>query len=313
MDQMKCEACVIGSGPAGLTAALYLRRAKVDTLIVSGKMHSAMSYAHQIENYPGIKAIGGKDLLKSMQSQVEDLDVRFLKDEVIALMLDMDPKMISTKNAIISADVVIIAIGKGARKPELEREEEFIGKGVSYCAVCDGPLYRDRDVVLLGMDDEAAEESLVLDQMGCRVTWVLKEKSLEDTSISAEKISEIRESGIPIVEDATNLKVLDDEGKVSGIQLEDGSGVEEKIDASCIFVLTSIPTARLLQRAGVHVSERNTVITNEIQETNVEGVYACGDICGKGYQVSIAVGEGAVAGLQAAKKIRKLRKQPSEK
>ncbi|MHA1684547.1 MAG: NAD(P)/FAD-dependent oxidoreductase [Promethearchaeota archaeon] len=308
MKQLKCEVLVIGAGPAGLTAALYLKRAKVDVLVISGKYKSALALAHVIDNYPGTPAISGTELLDIMTGQVKDLGVEFLYDDVIALSLTMKPKMVSTKEALVTADAIVIANGKGARKPELEREEEFIGLGVSYCAVCDGPLYRQKNVCIIGMDEEAAEDVLVLDQMGCKVTWLLKGKFLKDVDVKQGVLNEIKEKNIPMIENATKLKILSDDDRVTGIEYDNEHGTRTSIDVDCAFVLTSIPTATLIEKAGCKVSDRNAVVTNYEQETNIDGVFACGDICGKGFQVSIAVGEGAVAGLNAAKFIRKHRK-----
>ncbi|MHA1794151.1 MAG: NAD(P)/FAD-dependent oxidoreductase [Promethearchaeota archaeon] len=307
IKDMKCEAIVIGAGPAGLTAAIYLKRANVDVLLIKGKVKSALTLAHEIDNYPGLPGISGPKLLEMMEDHVKSMNIRIIQDDVIALTLMMKPKMVSTKSAIITGDVVIIATGKGSRKPVMEHEEKYIGLGVSYCAVCDGPLYRGRSVTVLGDDDEAAEDILVLDQMGCKVTWLLKKKKLSETKIEPKKIEEIKEKNIPIWENVDDLKLVAD-NLVKGLEFKDDQGNPQSIETHCVFVLTSIPTARLLQQAGCKVSERNTLIVDKSQQTNIEGVYGCGDICGNGFQVSISVGEGAVAGLIAARYLRELKK-----
>ncbi|MFX0100420.1 MAG: NAD(P)/FAD-dependent oxidoreductase [Candidatus Hodarchaeota archaeon] len=307
IKEIKCEALVLGAGPAGLSAAIYLKRSNVDTLIIRGKVPSALRKAHKIENYAGISSISGPELLDRMIKQVKDLGVEILDDDVLALTLTMDPKMASTKTAFITADTIIIATGKGARKPEMDNEEKFIGLGVSYCATCDGPLYRDRHVCLVGDDDETAEDILILNQMGCKVTWLIKKKNLDELDIQAVKINEIKEKSIPIRENVRNMKITGDDA-VKAIEFDHSSGIHEKLDTSCIFIMTSLPTSTFLEKAGCEFSETKSIKVDKEQRTNIGGVFACGDICGNGFQVSIAVGEGAIAGMNAAKYIRGLKK-----
>ncbi len=303
ISDLSCDALVIGAGPAGLSAALYIKRANADVLVVRGKVRSALALAHDIKNYAGITSIAGKQLLQEMNSQVEQLGVRFLDDDVIAMSLDMNPMMVSTKTAIITAKTIIVSTGKGARKPVLAGEESFIGMGVSYCATCDGPLYKGRPTVVIGDDREAAEDVLILDQMGSDVTWLIKDKLLEGCEVESTLVDRVKGKGIRIVEGARDLKLVGTD-LVSGIEYtRDADAGVQALKTDCVFVMTSVPTVTLLSRAGIKLDGNNVVVDRQ-QNTSVKGVLACGDVCGNGFQVSIAVGEGAVAGMQAAKLLR---------
>jgi thioredoxin reductase (NADPH) len=306
IKDIKCDALVIGAGPAGLTAALYLKRANLDVLVVRGKVKSALEWAHDITNYTGIKAIKGAKLLEEMTSQVKALGVNFLNDDVIGITTDMSPKMASTKTAFITADVIVIATGKGARKPVMEDEEKYIGLGVSYCATCDGPLYKKRPTAVIGNDVEAAEDVLILDQMGAKVTWLVKDKGIDNLEVKKELLDQVKAKNVPIIENVQGLKIIGDD-LVKGLKYETASGSKGTIDVDCAFVLTSVPTATVFKRAGLNVTETSSITVDKSQQTNQEGVFACGDVCGNGFQVTIAVGEGAVAGINAAKYLRKVK------
>lgn len=304
LREISCDALVLGAGPAGLTAAIYLKRANQDVRIIKGKVPSALAWAHEIGNYPGVAGVSGPELLARMEAQATALGIEIIHDDVIALTLDMDPKMVSTKGTFVMARAVVIATGKGVRKPELDGEETFIGKGVSYCATCDGPLYKDRPVIVLGADDEAADDVLILEQMGARVTWILKVTTRDATGIKPETLDAIARAGIPVIESAKNLRITGDE-VVRSIVVDTASGSRE-LPADCIFVMTSVPTANVLGKAGVALTERKSIDAGRDQQTSIPGVFAAGDACGNGFQVSIAVGEGAVAGMSAARYLRGL-------
>ena len=152
MDEFKCEVLIIGSGPAGLSAGIFCARANRDVIILDGKELSALKRSKEIQNWPGEIDIKGKHLLKKFRDHVESYseNVRIIKGDVISLMLGMGVNIISTRTANITSDVVIIAIGRGNRKEIIKGEETLLGFGVSYCPLCDYPLYNDRVVYMYG-------------------------------------------------------------------------------------------------------------------------------------------------------------------
>jgi thioredoxin reductase (NADPH) len=306
MQEVTCDALVIGAGPAGLSAAIYLKRSNLDVIVIQGKVPSALEAAHDISNYIGINRIKGSDLLANMMDHAVSMGVTIMKDDVIGITADMTPKMASTKTAVITAGTIIIATGKGARKPVLHDEEKYIGLGVSYCATCDGPLYKRRQTTVIGTDNEAAEDVLILHQMGSEVTWLLKERRFADIEVDTEKRQEIEANGIVIIENARDLRLTGDEF-VNGIKYKVETDDECYLETDCVFVVSSILTATLLKRAGLNITEAGNIVVDKSQQTSTEGVFACGDACGNGFQVAIAVGEGAVAAMNAARYLRKFK------
>ena len=175
MDEYKCEVLIIGAGPAGCTAGIYCGRAGRDVIILNGKEPSALALAKEVNNWPGEQEITGPALLEKFQKHASSFDnIKIINGDVISLMMGMGMNMISTRSANITADSVIIATGRGVRRELIKGEAGMVGYGVSYCALCDGPLYRERDVFLYGDDEEVIEDALVLQQMGCNVHIISK-------------------------------------------------------------------------------------------------------------------------------------------
>jgi len=176
MDELKCEVLIIGTGPAGLSAGVYCARANRDVIILDGKELSALAQTKEIQNWPGEIDIKGKHLLEKFRAHTESYseNIRIIKGDVISLMLGMGVNMTSTRTAIITSDVVIIATGRGTRKEIIKGEEKLLGYGVSYGALYDGPLYKDKVVYLYGTDEEMLDDALALQQMGCIVRIITK-------------------------------------------------------------------------------------------------------------------------------------------
>jgi thioredoxin reductase (NADPH) len=304
LDTISTDVLIIGAGPAGLAAAIYTARAGLNTVVVGKKTDSYLGKGHLIENYPGIPSIKGADLLGKFIEHAQIFGAKIIETEVTDFVLG-DPKLITTKKNAISAVAVIIATGKGtARKKLIPGEASFVGMGVSYCSTCDGPLYRGRDVVAIGNNNEAAEDLLTLHQMGCNVTWILDGR--DDLKVSPELLKEIRETDILINENDL-VKEIKGQEKVESIVIENDKGEKElKVDA--VFIFKAIPLTPLFKKAGVKIGGRNCIQVDRMQQTNLSGVFAAGDITCGGMQIVTAAGEGAVAGMQAIKYVRKQKK-----
>ena len=198
MQTIKTDILIIGAGPAGLTAAIYAARAGKSTLVLEGgRSASRLSIGYEIENYPGFPSIDSALLLSKFRDQAAALGARFVPGDVIALALESAPKYVSTSDSFIEAEAVILAMGKPfARERQIPGEERLLGYGVSYCAVCDGPLYRGRAAAAYGHSEEAVEDVLTLHQMGVNVHWVAgrpkNPAELEGAFARAEKL------GIPV-------------------------------------------------------------------------------------------------------------------
>lgn len=306
MDEFQCEILIIGAGPAGLSAGVYCGRSGRDTIILEGKQPSALEEAKDVLNYPGYERIKGIELLKQFRTHAENHEsVRIISGEIIALMVGMGRNMISTRNANITADAVIIATGRGARKERIKGEEALNGYGVSYCALCDGPLYKEKTVFLYGNDEEMVEEGLILQQMGCKVNLISPLGSEE----LPEKIKEAKEASIGIFEKMQIIEIIKGEHLISKIICKDLVTEDIKeFELDCLFILSHVPSNSIFKKAGVELDEKGNVKVNKEQETSVKGVYAAGDVTGGLFQVVFATAEGSRAGINAAKYIRGLKK-----
>ncbi len=313
MDEYKCEILIIGAGPAGLSAGVYCGRANRDTIILNGKEPSALIKAKEIQNWLGEIDVSGQELLNKFRNHAESYkSVRVIDGDVISLMLGMGMNMVSTRTANITCDVLIIATGTGIRKEVIKGESNLIGYGVSYCALCDGPLYRDKDVYIYGFDEELLEDALALDQMGCKV-HVITNVDIDDLP---GKANELKHKGIEIIDHTEIVEAIpDSEGIIQQIITKPtgAKGDEEAEnftthDLNCLFIISHVPSNSIFKKAGVELDENGNVKVNEIQQTNIQGVYAAGDVTGGLYQVVFAAAEGARAGINANKYLRQINK-----
>jgi thioredoxin reductase (NADPH) len=309
MEEYKCEVLIIGSGPAGLSAGVYCGRANRDTIILSGKEPSALTKAKEIKNWPGEIDITGQELLEKFKTHATSHNrVKIVEGDVISLMIGMGMNMISTRTANISSDAVIIATGTGKRKEIIKNESNLIGYGISYCALCDGPLYRERDVYLYGSDQELLEDALALHQMGC-IVHVNKENL-------PEKVNELIERKIDVIDKMEIIEAISDsDGVIQKILCKpiDKEITEEEplreFELSCLFILSHVPSNSIFKKAGIELDDFGNVKVDENQKTNIEGVYAAGDVTGGLYQVVFATAEGSRAGINACRYLRQRKKE----
>ena len=235
--------------------------------------------------------------------------VRIISGDVISLMVGMGQNMISTRNANITSDAVIIATGRGQREQKIKGEEGLIGLGVSYCALCDGPLYKDRVVYLYGSDEEVLEDALILYQMGCIVN-VITNITIEELP---EKVNEVKEKNIKIFD---NLKIVEiigsDQGVVQKIICKSTDPEKtndfKTFELDCLFILSHVPSNIIFKKSGIDLDEKGNIKIDSEQQTSVKGVFAAGDVTGGLYQVVFAAAEGARAGINANKYVRGLKK-----
>ena len=303
MENHKADILIIGAGPAGLTAAIYGARGGKTTLVLEGvRASSRLAYGYDLENFPGYISINSKTLLDSFRAHAVHFGAEFVQGDTIALSLSTEPKFVSTTDAFIEARTVILATGRPlARDRLIPGEERLLGFGVSYCSTCDGPLYKDRDVAAYGHSEEAVEDIFALEQMGVRVHWIpgkiKNPASLEEAFVRADK------KGIPVYGQA-EIKEIAGATAVEKIILTTDRG-DDSIEAAGIFIFREVPTGPLYAKAGIILDHKQCIAVDRFQRTNLEGVYAAGDITCGGLQVVSAAGEGCVAALQALAYLRK--------
>lgn len=295
------EILIIGSGPAGLTAGLYAARAGRKAFILEGRAASRLSIGYKLENYPGFKSIDSQELLKKMREHAEHFGAQIMTGDAINFSLSTDPKYVTTRDAMIEAKAVIIATGRGISKAKMiPGEEKFLGMGVSYCATCDGPLFRGQTVMAFGNTDDAAEDILALKGMDCDVRWIPGEPEIK---VAENLLKEINEKGIPILK-KTKIKSIEGDHRVKKVIVETEEE-EEELEVPAIFIFREIPSTSLFAKAGVELDHRQCIKVNRQQKTNLEGVFAAGDVTCGGLQIASATGEGCVAAIQAISHVRK--------
>lgn len=275
---------IIGAGPAGVSAALYTARANLDTTVfTTGR--SALSRAEKVENYYGLsEPVSGQSLESSGISGAKRLGVEFREEEVVGLYYE-DSLLVRTTEGDYPADCVILATGSSRLTPPVPGIREYEGKGVSYCAVCDGFFYRQKDTVVYGSGEYAVQEAKELLPMAASVT-ILTDGKEPETAIP---------DGIGV--DTRKIAKLTGGERLSGIQFEDG----EIRPADGLFVAWGIAGSAALARKIGALTEGNRILVDENMATNVPGLYAAGDCTGGLLQIAKAVYEGAKAGTEAAR------------
>jgi thioredoxin reductase (NADPH) len=301
VKNINTEILIIGAGPAGLTAGLYASRAGRKTLILKGRADSRLSIGYTIENYPGFLSLNSQELLTKFQEHAQHFGAEIVTGDALNFSLTTAPKQVTTRDALIEAKAVILATGRSLSKAQMiPGEEKLIGMGVSYCATCDGPLFRGQKVVAVGHTDEAAEDVLALNQMGCEVLWVSGGKEWQ---VSEDLMKEVRAKGIPLTK--AKIQEISGDQRIDKVALEK-EGKKEEQDAAALFIFRNIPTAPLYQKAGIALDYKQCIKVDRFQETNLKGVFAAGDVTCGGLQIVSAAGEGCVAALSALNYLRKL-------
>lgn len=279
---MLYDVIIIGSGPAGISASLYTKRTGLETLIVS-KGIGTLDKVEKIENYYGTPNISGKEIQKIGENQAKNLNIEIKNEEVMQIDYGRN-FIVKTLNYEYEAKTIIIATGSNRKVANIKGIKEFEGKGVSYCTTCDGFFYKDKDVAVLGNKEYAIHEAQNLLPIAKSVTMLTNgeqpvEKRTEGIEIKENKIREFR---------GTN--------SIEEIEFEDNT--KKKIDG--VFVaLGTASSSDLARKLGVILDEKNNIKVDNKMETNIKGVYACGDCTGGILQISKAVYEGMVAGMSA--------------
>ena len=301
IKSLKTDVLIVGAGPAGLTAAIYVARAGKKALVLEGRGPSRLAIPYTIENYPGFPSIDSKELLDKFRSQAVAFGAEVVAGDAIAFALEGTPKYVTTKEAVIEASAVVLATGKPFPKTRLiPGEDRLVGQGVSYCATCDGPLFRGATVAAVGHAEEALEDVHALQAMGVKVVWVPgKPGGAADT----DGARALEGQGVTIRRDG-KIKGINGEHRVESVVIETSAGTEV-VEVAAVFIFREIPPGPLFEKAGVALDHKQCVAVDRFQRTNIAGVFAAGDNTCGGTQVVAAAGEGCVAGMQALAYLRK--------
>ena len=298
------DSVIIGSGPAGLTAAIYLSRTGLKNVIISGAMPGGqLTSTTDIENFPGFpKGISGFQLMEDMALQAANFGTETLNTTVTSIDFDSRPFKIHLKNnSILETRSIILSTGSTAKYLGIENEIESIGNGVSACATCDGFFYRGKEVIVIGGGDTAMEEATFLTKLASKVTLVHRRNELRASAIMQERAR--KNEKIEWKLNYTPLKVITNElGKVSGIELRNNETNEtEIINTDGIFVAIGHKPNTDFLNGKIELDSSGYIITEgKSSKTNITGVFAAGDVQDSKYQQAItAAGSGAIAALDA--------------
>lgn len=297
----KYDVIVIGAGPGGMTAALYASRANLKVAMLDRGVYGGnINNTAEIENYPGFKMIMGPDLSEEMYQSATNFGAEFVYGNVEKIeVLDEKTKLVKTDSGELEAPVVIIATGSESRKLGVPGEEQYGGRGVSYCAVCDGAFYKNRDVVVIGGGDSAVEEGMYLANLTSSVNVVHRRDSLRAQKILQERA--FKNDKIKFTWDTVVEEIQGDEQKVTGVKAKNvKTGETTIIPADGVFIYVgSIPMTAPFQGLGI-TDDKGWIVTNDKMETSIPGVYAIGDVRQKTLrQITTAVGDGGIAGQEA--------------
>lgn len=296
----KYDVMVIGAGPGGLTAALYASRANLTVGILDRGIYGGQTNnTAEIENYPGFESIMGPELGEKMYKSSTRFGAEFLYGTVKSVTIDGDKRIVTTDEDTYEATVVIIATGSDYKKVGVPGENEYSGRGVSYCAICDGAFFKDEDLVVVGGGDSAVEEGIYLTQMAKSVTIVHRRDQLRAQKIIQDRA--FKNDKIKFVWNADVEEILGDDKGVTGLKYRDKETNEEHdISAAGTFIYVGIqPLTEPFTDLGI-LDDQGWINTNTDMETSVPGIYAVGDVRKKDLrQITTAVGEGGIAGQQA--------------
>ena len=296
------DVVIVGSGPAGYTAAIYAARAQLNPVVLAGSVTAggALMNTTEVENYPGfIEGIMGPELMNQMQEQAERFGAEIRYEDVTALELEGDVKRITTSDDVYEARTVIISTGSEYRHLGIDGEERLSGHGVSYCATCDGFFFKDQDIVVVGGGDSAMEEATFLTRFARSVTVVHRRDELRASAVMAKRAQED-----PKISFAWNSRVveLDGEDSLTGVTLEDTvTGDRRRLEATGLFVaIGQVPRSELVADV-LELDEAGYIkVEAPSQRTRIPGVFACGDVADPTYQQAItAAGSGCRAALDA--------------
>lgn len=282
------DVIIIGAGPAGISASLYTKRANLKTMIIY-QNNSNLEKAELIENYYGFaKGITGIDLYNEGIKQAENLGVELKEEEVINIKMNENGfEVITDKNEYKTKNIVL-ATGNKKNIPKIKGIQEFEGRGISYCAVCDGFFYRNKDIVVIGNGKYAIAETNELINLANQIIILT----------DGEKAPEFRADNVKI--DTRKIEEIQGEKRVEQIKLEDNTII--KTDG--IFVAKGVAGSNEFAKKLGIITNKDKIVVNEKMETNIPGIYACGDCTGGVLQISKAVYEGTKAGLEVIKRVK---------
>ena len=285
---------VLGGGPTAIGCAIYAARFVMDILVIGKTFGGLIATTHIVENYPGITSVSGQGLTEMLREHMQSLNIPYISDEIKNIEKNDDYFVLHSFFQKFKAYTICIATGSERRKLGIPGEEEFAGKGVSYCATCDGIFFKDKIVAVIGGSDSAAKEALFLAQHTEKVYIIYRREEIRAEPINKKRVYENEK--IEIINN-TNIVEIKGDNVVKSIIFDNGK--EFPVDG--VFIeIGSNPLSNLAKDLGVKVNEKDEIIINRKSETNVPGIYAAGDVADAPFKQAITgVAEGVIAAYSA--------------
>lgn len=300
---MLYDTIIIGSGMAGYSAGLYSGRFNLKTAIMTGnEPGGATINAWIVENYPGAPNIKGYELISKIESQARDFGAVIFNEEVKAIEKHANTFLIKSSENIYEAKAVIIATGMNHRKLNLANEERLVGKGVCYCATCDGPLYKDKKIIVVGGGDAGVKSALLLKQFTDDITVITNEPHVRAEPINLKRFKDAK---IPVIYNNTIDELIEENDKLVKIKLSQPYQDKDILEVDGLFVeIGGIPNTDLAKSVGVKLDTRGFIVVDCFMATNIKGIFAAGDITnlfGDFKQMITAAASGALAAYSVYK------------
>ena len=286
---------ILGGGPAGVAAAIYAKRAGLDIALISMDVGGEVALTSDIENVPGFSKITGFDLSKKLLAHVKSFDIEFIEAEIQKVEKEGDIFKVITNRGTYEAKTIIIATGRKPRKLNVPGEEKLAGKGVSYCAVCDGFFFAGKTVAIVGGGNTAVTDALYMSGVASKVYVIHRRDQFRADKVLVDRLK--AKENVELVLNSEVKEILGDQ-RVTGVVLKDG----RKIELDGVFIaIGEIPNSEPYKEL-VKINDHNEIIVDKMQHTSVPGAFAAGDITDFPYkQIIIAESQGAVAALEAAR------------
>ena len=298
---MVYDVIIIGGGPAGLSAAIYSSRARMSTLIIEkAGCGGLIAITDNLENYPGFdKGINGFELTSKMEQQARKSGAEIVYGEVVAIETDETLKKVILTDKTYITKTIIIASGSSFKKLGVKGEEEFIGRGISFCATCDGPFFKNKEVAVIGGGNSALQEALFLTKFASKITLIHRRNEFRAAKILQERVAAEPKIKIildTVVEEITGTQTIE---KIKVRNVNSSAAEEIPVDGVFIFIGWT-PNTKFLMNNKIALDEKGYILTDEQMKTAIDGIYACGDVRKKSLrQVVTAVSDGATASVSA--------------
>lgn len=298
------DVVIVGSGVAGMTAAIYLKRSGISCCLLEREIPGGqINKSSSVKNYPGFLDISGPDLSNNIFNQVKELDVPYKYGNVLKIEIREDKKIVKTDLEEITTKNVIIATGRKSKKLDIPGEDKLIGKGVSYCALCDANFFKDEDVLVVGGANSALEESIYLSNICKSVTIIHRRDTLTADDIFLDKIKNI--DNITMRYNCIPLKLNELDDRLVSVTINNEDDKEEEINVKGCFIYIGQVPANEVFKDILNFDKDGYIEVDEHKQTNVKGIYAAGDIVRKdAYQLLTAMSDGVIAAVNCIKDIK---------